>query len=77
MDNLIGESLNAGEIRPATLPITIKLMNACMDDALPRLRGYISNTAKVSTGNTNATPKAVIIIGMIASGRLGSSTIRL
>src|SRR5690606_31819643 len=60
--------LSSGDSRPATSELSTSCRNACSDEAAPRWRGYMSRIARVSTGNTRATPNAYRLIGSTAQG---------
>src|SRR5690606_32142146 len=69
--------LSSGDSRPATSELSTSWKNACSEEAAPRWRGYMSRIARVSTGNTRATPKANRLIGSTAHGTAigGASTL--
>ena len=64
--------LSSGDSAPATAALSTSWVKACSDEAEPRWRGYMSRIARVSTGNTRATPNAARLIGRTAHGTDGT-----
>ncbi|MNV94228.1 hypothetical protein D3C71_1890040 [compost metagenome] len=48
--------LSSGDSTPAMMELVSSVLNACIDEAVPRWRGYISRMSRLRIGKIKATP---------------------